>query len=250
MEFDKDLRSIQEARDLIRKAKAAQKALAAYDQAAIDSLVKALADAGIRNAEKLARMAQEETGFGRWQDKVLKNLLGSRIVYDHIKDMKTIGVLREDNEHGITEIAVPVGVVVALIPSTNPTSTTLYKTLISIKSGNSIVISPHPSAKNCILETVRILQEAAREAGATGGTVLRGRGTANQEAERFFHITIQPEKELVMILVRREDKDAILHAIYHAAGLNTAGQGIAFSLPVDSTAGLPDSPHRAIPPET
>ncbi|MCR4672159.1 MAG: acetaldehyde dehydrogenase (acetylating) [Lachnospiraceae bacterium] len=166
MEFDKDLRSIQEARDLIRKAKAAQKALAAYDQARIDSLVKALADAGIRNAEKLAKMAQEETGFGKWQDKVLKNILGSRIVYEHIKDMKTVGVLREDKANGITEIAVPVGVVVALIPSTNPTSTTLYKTLISIKSGNSIVISPHPSAKNCILETVRILQEAAREAGA------------------------------------------------------------------------------------
>ena len=86
------------------------------------------------------------------------------------------------------------------------------------------------------------VMDAAREAGATGGTILRGRGTANQEAEAFFQITIQPEKELVLILVRTESRDAILRAIYHAAGLGTAGQGIAFSLPMDSTAGLPGSP--------
>lgn len=171
MEYDKDLRSIQEARDLMKSAKQAQKQLAEYDQQQIDALVKAIADACIAEAEHLAKMAHEETGFGKWQDKVLKNLLGSRIVYDAIKDMKTVGVLKEDPVNKVTEIAVPVGVVVALIPSTNPTSTTMYKTLISLKAGNSIVISPHPNASGCIIETVRIMQEAARKAGAPDNVI-------------------------------------------------------------------------------
>ena len=166
MEYDKDLRSIQEARDLLKKAKTAAAALAMYDQREIDSLIKTIADACIANAVPLAKMAQKETGFGKWEDKVLKNLLGSKIVYDYIKDMKTIGILREDPARKITEVAVPVGVVVALIPSTNPTSTVMYKTLISLKAGNAIVISPHPNAKESILATVKIIQEAAKKAGA------------------------------------------------------------------------------------
>lgn len=171
MELDKDLQSIQEVRCLIARAKAAQKALAAWEQEKLDALVKALAEAAEAQAELLAKMAAEETGFGIWQDKVIKNLLGSRIVYEHIKDQKTVGVVREDRERRVQEIAVPVGVVAALIPSTNPTSTVMYKALISIKAGNAIVFSPHPNARRCIAETVRVLQEAARQAGAPDGLI-------------------------------------------------------------------------------
>ena len=116
-------------------------------------------------------MANQETGFGKWEDKVLKNQLGSIILWESIKDMKTIGLLCEDRKNGILEYGVPVGVVAALIPSTNPTSTTLYKSIISIKAGNGIVISPHPGAKNCIIETAKIIQDAARSAGAPDGLV-------------------------------------------------------------------------------
>ena len=161
MGLDMDLQSIQEVRDLIRDAKKAQEIFATFDQRQVDQIVKVIAEACAANAERLAKMAVEETGFGVWQDKVLKNLLGSTITYESIKDMKTIGVIREDGAKGIMEVGVPMGVIAALIPSTNPTSTVMYKTLISLKAGNAIVISPHPGAKNCILETVNVIQEAA-----------------------------------------------------------------------------------------
>lgn len=166
MVLDKDLQSIQEVRDLMKNAKTAQKELSKYSQAQIDELVEKVCQACVENAEKLAKMAAEETGFGIWQDKVVKNLLGSRIVTDYMRNMKTVGIIKEDRENGLMEVAVPVGVVAALIPSTNPTSTTMFKGLISIKSGNSIVISPHPNAKKCILETVAVMREAADKAGA------------------------------------------------------------------------------------
>lgn len=171
MALDKDLKSIQEVRDLMKQAKAAQKELQSWNQEQIDRLVEKIARACIAQAEPLAKMAVEETGFGIWQDKVIKNLLGSQITYDYIKDMKTIGIISECSEKGLMEIAVPVGIVAALIPSTNPTSTTMYKTLISVKAGNAIIISPHPNAKKSILETVRIIQTAAKEAGAPNGLI-------------------------------------------------------------------------------
>ncbi len=171
MEFDKDLRSIQEVRNLVAKAKAAQQAYAQFSQEQVDRIVKAIADACVANAERLAKMAVEETGFGVWQDKILKNLLGSAITYDSIKDMKTVGILSEDRQKQVWEVAVPVGIVAALIPSTNPTSTTMYKTLISLKAGNAIILSPHPNAKNCILETFQIISRAAASAGAPAGLV-------------------------------------------------------------------------------
>lgn len=168
---DKDLISIQEVRALIGKAKEAQKKLAEMSQAEIDKIVKAIADAGFEHAEKLAKMAQEETGFGRWQDKIVKNTFASKVVYDHIKDMQTVGIINEDKERKIVEVAVPVGVVAGLIPSTNPTSTAIYKAMIAVKSGNAIVFSPHPNAKNCILETVKIISSAAIAAGAPEGVI-------------------------------------------------------------------------------
>ena len=171
MEFDKDLRSIQEVRNLVAKAKAAQEAYANFSQTQVDNIVKAVADACVANAQRLAKMAVEETGFGVWQDKILKNLLGSAITYDSIKDLKTVGILSEDNQKKVWEVAVPMGIVAALIPSTNPTSTVMYKTLISLKSGNAIILSPHPNAKNCILETFQIISRAAAAAGAPAGLV-------------------------------------------------------------------------------
>ena len=157
--------SIQEVRDLLRKATEAQKVLAKMSQEKIDSLCKAIAKAGYDNRELLARMAVDETGFGIVEDKIIKNEFASKYVLDAIKDMRTVGIIEENTEKKYMEVAVPVGVVAGLIPSTNPTSTVIYKTLISIKAGNSIVFSPHPSAKDSILKTVELLQQAVEEAG-------------------------------------------------------------------------------------
>lgn len=169
--LDKDLRSIQEVRNLIKKAKEAHAQLAAMSQEQIDAIVKAIADAGYKHREKLAKMANEETGFGRWQDKIVKNAFASKHVYESIKDMKTVGVLKDDKIHKVMEVAVPVGVVAGLIPSTNPTSTVIYKAQIAVKAGNSIVFSPHPNALKSILETVKIISEAAKEAGCPDGAI-------------------------------------------------------------------------------
>ena len=169
--MDRDLQSIQEVRDLIARAKAAQRQLAEMPQERLDAICKAVAEACAAKAEPLAKMAVEETGYGVWQDKVLKNLLGSSITYESIREMRAVGVLREDKARGILEVGVPMGVVAALIPSTNPTSTAMYKSIISLKAGNAIVISPHPGAKQCIIETVKVIAEAAKKAGAPDGWV-------------------------------------------------------------------------------
>ncbi|MGT2756346.1 acetaldehyde dehydrogenase (acetylating) [Streptococcus ovuberis] len=168
---DKDLVSIQDVRHLVRKAKLAQAELAEMSQEQIDTIVKVVAKACYDERERLAKMAVEETGFGRWEDKVLKNALASKGILEEIKDMRTVGILREDREKKITEVAVPVGVVAGLIPSTNPTSTVIYKALISLKAGNSIVFSPHPNALKCIVETVEIIKKAAKRAGCPDGAI-------------------------------------------------------------------------------
>ena len=169
--MDKDLQSIYQARQCVEKAYEAQKAFAEFSQERVDDVVEAMAEAGLREAERLARLAVEETGFGKYEDKILKNKFGSQTVYQAIKGLKTVGILKEDRDNGIIEIASPVGVIAAIIPSTNPTSTTLNKALIALKSRNAIVFSPHPAATQCILETSRILAEAATSAGAPDGTI-------------------------------------------------------------------------------
>ncbi|MDY4694208.1 MAG: acetaldehyde dehydrogenase (acetylating) [Blautia sp.] len=169
--IDKDLMSMQEVRELVEAAKDAQKELSRMDQAQVDRIVKSIADAGVRNARRLAQMAQEDTGFGVVDDKVVKNVFASRGVYEHIKDMKTIGELSRDEEKKIRVIAVPVGVIAGLIPSTNPTSTAFYKAEIAIKSGNAIVFSPHPTALRSIMETVKVIRQAIAEAGANENLV-------------------------------------------------------------------------------
>lgn len=169
--YDKDLLSMQEVRELVGAAKEAQRELAGMTQQQVDHIVQAIADAGVRNARRLAQMANEDTGFGIVDDKVIKNIFASRGVYDHIKDMKTIGEISRDDAKGIRTIAVPVGVIAGLIPSTNPTSTALYKSEIAIKAGNAIVFSPHPTALRCILETVKVIRQAISEAGGNENLV-------------------------------------------------------------------------------
>ncbi len=155
---DKDLLSIQETRALVRAARAAQPALVQAGQERVDALVDAIAKVGAEMAEELGKMASEETGFGKWQDKKQKNILASEKLVSYYKGLKTIGIINEDTEKKIVEIATPMGVIAGLIPSTNPTSTTLYKAIISLKSGNGIVFSPHPSAVKCISATVNMIR--------------------------------------------------------------------------------------------
>ncbi len=166
MDFDRDLVSVQEVRNLITASKKAQEEYSRWDQQRVDMLIKAITEECEKNSERLAKMAVDETGFGIWQDKVLKNVLGSTLTYSYIKDMKTIGIIDEDEEKGIIEVGVPMGIVAALIPSTNPTSTVMYKTLICLKAGNSIIISPHPNAYNSILETVKVIHKALEKCNA------------------------------------------------------------------------------------
>lgn len=163
--YDKDLLSVQEVRELVERAKVAQLELAQKKQEDVDLIVKSIAEAGVRNAKRLAQLAHDETGFGVVADKEIKNIFGSKGVYDRIKDMKTIGVLKEDKEAKTYALAIPMGVIAGLIPSTNPTSTVFYKAEIAIKAGNAIVFSPHPNALNCILETVKVIRQAITEAG-------------------------------------------------------------------------------------
>src|SRR5687768_8539278 len=168
---DRDLASIAEARHLVRRAKAAAPALAEFSQEQIDAIVDAMAAAVTPQAEALARLAHEETGYGVVADKVQKNLFASEKVYQFIRPMKTVGVIRRLEDRKVIEIAEPFGVVCAIVPTTNPTSTAIYKILISIKARCPIVISPHPSAVRCISRVAEIMNEAARRAGAPDGAI-------------------------------------------------------------------------------
>ena len=171
MELDKDLKARQQARDLARQAEEAQKLLAEMSQQKLDTIVQAVAKAFASAAPELAEMAVRETGFGNTEDKITKNEFASRRVWETIQQMQCVGVLKENEREKLWEIGVPVGVIAAIVPSTNPTSTVCYKTLIALKSGNSIVFSPHPKAIACTLRAAGIVAKAAEEAGAPKGAV-------------------------------------------------------------------------------
>jgi acetaldehyde dehydrogenase (acetylating) len=168
---DPDLVAIQEVRSKVEEAHAAWLRYRSYSQAQVDSIVESVAAAARASAQRLAEQAVEETGYGNAKDKLAKNLLASDVLPRAMRGMKTIGILREIPERKIVEIGVPMGVVAAILPTTNPTSTAIYKTLISLKAGNAIVISPHPRAKLCSCETVAVLQQAALKAGAPQGLI-------------------------------------------------------------------------------
>lgn len=163
MSEHKDLVSQQEARDAVESAYLAWKTVAKFDQSTIDRICEAMSQAGLREAARLGQMANEETGFGKAEDKREKNRFAAQDVWNAFRKMKTVGVVKDNGN--IVEIASPRGVVAAIIPSTNPTSTAIFKIIISIKSRNTIVLSPHPSAARCIAETTRVLREAAVKEG-------------------------------------------------------------------------------------
>lgn len=169
MQLDKDLQAKQEARDLCKQAALAQKELFTYPQEKLDAITRAVAAAFSAAAAELAQMAVAETGFGNIDDKITKNRFASQTVLEAIDSMKTVGILKE--EAGIWEVGVPVGVIAAIVPSTNPTSTVCYKAMIALKAGNAIVFSPHPKALESTLRATRIVAEAAERAGAPRGCV-------------------------------------------------------------------------------
>ena len=171
MATDRDLASIQEARTLAQRAKQAAPALAEFPQERIDRIIDAMAAAARPRAEEFARLAVEETGYGVVADKVQKNLFSSEQVYQFIRPMRTVGVVARDEQKKVVEIAEPFGVVAAIVPSTNPTSTAIYKILIALKARCPIVISPHPSAARCITRVAEVMAAAAREAGAPEGAI-------------------------------------------------------------------------------
>ena len=163
MAVSNDLLSVQQARDLVEAAHLAQTELARFDQAKIDRICEAMAKAALREAARLGALAVEETGYGIPADKQEKNRFASEDVWNYFKGLRTVGVVSESKD--VVEIASPRGVVAGIIPSTNPTSTAIFKCLIAIKSRNTIVLSPHPSAARCINETVKVMREAAIKEG-------------------------------------------------------------------------------------
>ena len=169
--MDKDLQARQQAREMLRVSEAAQKILGRFSQERLDAIVKAAADAFAAHGEELARMAVEETGFGNVQDKILKNRFASQRVWEKVKDLRTVGVLNRQDGEKLWEVGVPVGVIAAIVPSTNPTSTVCYKSMIALKSGNTVIFSPHPKAVNCTRKAAEIMAEAALKAGAPEGCI-------------------------------------------------------------------------------
>lgn len=163
MSADKDLISVQQARDLVEAAHRAQAELARFDQAKIDRICEAMARAALRVSPRVAALAVEETGYGVAADKQEKNRFAAEDVWNYFKNLRTVGVVSETKD--VVEIASPRGVVAGIIPSTNPTSTAIFKILIAVKSRNAIVLSPHPSAARCINETVKAMREAGVKAG-------------------------------------------------------------------------------------
>lgn len=169
--MDRDLAALQEVRDRLARAREARLIMEQASQEDADRWAKAAADAGRKEAVRLARMAVEETGMGHVTGKTLKNIFATEFTWEKIKAIRTAGVLSRDEARGVIEVAHPAGVVAAIIPTTNPTSTALFKCIIALKARCAIVVSPHPGARECIAESCRVVAEAARAAGAPEGAV-------------------------------------------------------------------------------
>ena len=171
MQLDQDLQSIQEVRAKVDAAYQAWGKYRTYSQEQVDAIVEAMGAAARRHAARLGELAASETGYGNGKDKYAKNMLAAEILPRAIRGMKTVGVLRELKDEQVVEIGTPMGVVAAILPTTNPTSTAIYKTIIALKAGNAIVVSPHPRARRCTCETIAVLTEAAVAAGAPVGLI-------------------------------------------------------------------------------
>lgn len=169
MSVDKDLTSVQQARDLVTAAHSAQKIFATFSQERVDEIVQMAALAALAEKDRLGQLANQETGYGVAKDKAEKNRFAAEDVHNFFRNLKTVGVVSETDN--LIEVADPRGVVAAIIPSTNPTSTAIFKILISLKSRNGVVLSPHPSAAQCISETTQVMRSAAEKAGAPTGLI-------------------------------------------------------------------------------
>lgn len=202
MQFDQDLLSIQEVRAKVTSAYEAWQKYRHFSQEQVDAIVESMAAAAREHAQRLAELAASETGYGNAKDKYAKNMLSADILPRAIRGMKTVGVIRELKDQQVTEIATPMGVVAAILPTTNPTSTAIYKTIIALKAGNAIVVSPHPRAKQCTCETVAVLTDAASRAGAPEGLI-----------GCVYHATIESTNELM-----RHKRTGVI--------LSTGGSGI------------------------
>ena len=170
-EKSKEMTDVEQLQQKIARMREAQKAFAAFTQEQVDKIFFAAAMAANKQRIPLAKMAVEETGMGVVEDKVIKNHYAAEYIYNSYKNVKTCGVIEEDTSYGIKKIAEPMGLVGAIIPTTNPTSTAIFKCLICLKTRNAILISPHPRAKKCTAEAARIVREAAEAAGAPKGLI-------------------------------------------------------------------------------
>ena len=193
--MDYDLRSVQEVRNLARQGQIATEQIAKYNQEQIDRIVLNMVKVAQENAVSLAQMAVEETGFGKVADKTYKNHLASAVLWESIKDMKTCDIIGEDPVNKIIEVADPVGLLMGIIPSTNPTSTTIFKAIIAVKARNAIVFSPHPSAAKCTQRAAQLMMEAAVAAGAPEGIIGCISMPSMQATDELMHC-----KEVKMII--------------------------------------------------
>ena len=163
--------SVETLEEAIARVREAQKEFSTYTQEQVDKIFLAAATAANQQRIPLAKLAVEETGMGVVEDKVIKNHYASEYIYNAYRETKTCGVLEEDKAYGIKKIAEPIGLVAAVIPTTNPTSTAIFKTLISLKTRNGIIISPHPRAKGSTIAAAKVVLEAAVKAGAPEGII-------------------------------------------------------------------------------
>jgi acetaldehyde dehydrogenase / alcohol dehydrogenase len=202
------------------------------DQKHTDRIVKAAHLAGLNNRVKLAKMAAEETGIGNWEDKVLKNVVATQYVYEDIKDMKTVGVISEDFTSGITEIAQPIGPILGIIPSTNPTSTVMFKILIALKTRNPIILSFNPKAEKCCSEAARILYEAALQEDAPEDCIQWIQNPCRAKTS-----VLMPDRRLALILAT--GGEGLVHSAY-SSGTPALGVGPG-NVPVfiESSADIP-----------
>lgn len=185
--MDYDLRSVQEVRDMARLGQIATEQIATYTEEQIDKILVNMVRVAEEHAVELAQMAVEETGFGKVADKTYKNHLASTLLYQSFKDMKTSGIIEEDPVNGILKIAEPVGLVMGIVPSTNPTSTAIFKSMIAVKARNAIIFSPHPSAAKCTLRAAQLMADAAVQAGAPANTIACVSMPTMQATDELMH---------------------------------------------------------------
>ena len=243
MDFDKDLLSIQEARELARAGAEAAKILGEYTEEQIDAIIRNMVRVGEENALELAKMAVEETGFGIVEDKLFKNHMATGMLYEDIKDMKTQGIIAEDKVKRTVDVAVPVGLIMGIVPSTNPTSTAMFKSIIAVKSRNPIVFSPHPSAKKCTLRAAELMEKAAVEAGAPKGTIGCLKTLSMEATDELMH-----SKEVKLIIAT--GGPGMVKAAY-SAGKPAIGVGAGNSPAyIERTAKIKDAVERIMASKT